>query len=82
MGLFALTPWAAIYSAVVAASCLELKDKLKGFYRDWFDWLMTIVGGGSRAFVYYSFSVFFKIIKVQAIFFLNFLVIVVGKVRK
>ena len=31
VGLLALTPWAAIYAAAVA-SCLELKDKLKGCY--------------------------------------------------
>lgn len=30
VGLSALSPWAAIYSAIVAASCLELKDKLHG----------------------------------------------------
>lgn len=52
VGLLALTPWAAIYSAAVAASCLELKDKLKGYYRDWFDWLMTIVGGGIAAIIW------------------------------
>lgn len=30
VGLCALSPWAAIYSAIIAASCLELKDKLHG----------------------------------------------------
>lgn len=30
VGLAALNPWCALYSSVVAASCLELKDKLKG----------------------------------------------------
>ena len=30
VGLCALAPWAAIYSAIVAASCLELKDRLYG----------------------------------------------------
>ena len=49
VGLFPLSSWTAIYSAVIAASCLELKDKLKGYYWDWFDWLMTIVGGGIAA---------------------------------
>lgn len=29
VGLCALSPWAAIYSAIIAASCLELKDKLR-----------------------------------------------------
>lgn len=32
VGLFALSAWTAIYSVVVAASCLELKDKLTGNY--------------------------------------------------
>ena len=30
VGLCALSPWAAIYSAIIAASGLELKDKLHG----------------------------------------------------
>lgn len=30
VGLLALHPYAAIYAAAVAASCLELKDKLHG----------------------------------------------------
>lgn len=46
IGILALSPWTAIYSAIVAASCLELKDKLKGCYWDWFDWLLMIAGGG------------------------------------
>lgn len=29
VGLYALSPWVAIYSAIIAASCLELKDKLR-----------------------------------------------------
>lgn len=49
VGLFALTPWAAIYSAAVAASYLELKNKLKGCYWDWFDWLLMAGGGGIAA---------------------------------
>lgn len=52
VGLLALTPWTAIYAAAVAASCLELKDKLKGCYWDWFDWLMTVVGGGIAAIIW------------------------------
>ena len=27
VGLCALSPWSAIYSAIIAASCLELKDR-------------------------------------------------------
>ena len=30
VGLCALSTWPAIYSAIIAASCLELKDKLHG----------------------------------------------------
>lgn len=45
VGIVALNPWTAIYSSLIAASCLELKDKLKGCYWDWVDWLMTIIGG-------------------------------------
>ena len=30
VGILAFTPWTALYAAAVAASCLELKDKLKG----------------------------------------------------
>lgn len=41
----ALSPWAAIYSAIVAASCLELKDKLHGCQWDWIDWACTVLGG-------------------------------------
>ena len=28
VGILAFTPWTALYAAAVAASCLELKDKL------------------------------------------------------
>ena len=31
--------------AAVAASCLELKDKLKGGLWDWIDWSLTVIGG-------------------------------------
>ena len=44
VGLFALSSWTAIYSAVIAASCLEFKDKLKGC-----DWLLMVGGGGITA---------------------------------
>ena len=52
VGLLALTPWTAIYAAVVAASCLELKNKLKGCYWDWLDWILTVVGGGIAAIIW------------------------------
>lgn len=37
--------YAAIYAAAVAASCLELKDRLYGNLWDWTDWLCTVLGG-------------------------------------
>ena len=36
--------YAAIYAAAVAASCLELKDRLYGNLWDWADWLCTLLG--------------------------------------
>lgn len=46
VGLFALGAFSALYSSAVAATCLELKDKLHGCPWDWIDWLATIIGGG------------------------------------
>ena len=31
VGILAFTPWTALYAAAVAASCLELKDKLVSY---------------------------------------------------
>lgn len=45
VGLLGWTPWTAIYAAIVAASCLELKDHLYGYRWDWTDWLLTVAGG-------------------------------------
>ena len=44
VGLLAFSPWTALYAATVAASCLELKDKLKGGFCDWIDWSLTVIG--------------------------------------
>ena len=52
VGLAALNPWTALYSSIIAASCLELKDKLKGGYWDWVDWLMTVGGGCISAIIW------------------------------
>lgn len=52
VGLLALTPYAATYAAVIAASCLELKDKLRGGRWDWVDWALTVVGGGIAALIF------------------------------
>lgn len=37
--------YAAVYAAIVSASCLELKDHLYGNSRDWTDWLCTLLSG-------------------------------------
>jgi len=49
VGAFALGAFPALYSATVAASCLELKDKLHGCPWDWVDWILTIAGGACSA---------------------------------
>ena len=38
VGLLGFTPWTAFYAAAIAASCLELKDTLRGSPWDWIDW--------------------------------------------
>ncbi len=45
--------YAAIYAAIVAASCLELKDRLYSNPWDWTDWLCTIIGGCIAAALFY-----------------------------
>lgn len=52
IGICALSPWNALYSAAVAASCLELKDVLHGCQWDWLDWLITVAGGGFAALLW------------------------------
>lgn len=49
VGLLAFGVLPALYSATVAASCLELKDKLHGCYWDWLDWILTVAGGAIAA---------------------------------
>ena len=34
-----------IISAIIAAGCLEIKDKLQGNKFDWIDFIFTVVGG-------------------------------------
>ena len=43
--------YAAVYAAVVAASCLELKDRHDGNPLDWNDRLRTLIGGIDAAIV-------------------------------
>lgn len=45
--------YTAIYAAAVAASCLELKDRLYGNLWDWLDWLCTLLGGSIAALMFY-----------------------------
>lgn len=45
--------YAAVYAAIVAASCLELKDYLYGNSRDWTDWLCTLPSGIIAALMFY-----------------------------
>ena len=49
VGLPALTPYAALYAAAIAASSLELKDKLRG--SRW-DWTITVTGGAIAALIF------------------------------
>ena len=52
VGLCALDLWTAIYATIVAASCLELKDKLYGNKWDWGDWVLTLVVGYVASIIY------------------------------
>lgn len=52
VGIFACNPLGALYSATVAGSCLELKDKLHDCPWDWIDWLMTVAGGSAASLVW------------------------------
>jgi hypothetical protein len=52
VGLPALTPYAALYAAAIAASSLELKDKLRGGRWDWTDWTLTVTGGAIAALIF------------------------------
>lgn len=51
VALLALSVYGAIYAAVVAASCLEYKDKASGNVWDWADWACTVGGGAIGAAV-------------------------------
>ena len=52
VGQCALSPWAAIYSAIIAASCLELKDRLYGNKFDLTDWMLTVAGGAIASIIW------------------------------
>lgn len=52
VGICALDAWPAIYAALIAASCLELKDRMHGCMWDWTDWLLTTIGGIIAALIW------------------------------
>lgn len=60
VGAWAFTPYGAFYSAVAAASCLELKDWLKGGEWDWADWAFTVGGGTVMTFVYWLIGIIYN----------------------
>ena len=51
VAVFTFSPLHALYAAAVAASCLELKDRLYADWWDWKDWTATVVGGVLAALV-------------------------------
>lgn len=61
ISIFSLSAFNAIYSAIVAASCLELKGKLHGGKWDWIDWLLTVLGGAISYVIYVIISLVFCI---------------------
>ena len=52
VGLLACSPWTALYSAVVAATCLELKDKMYSNIYGWTDWSLSVGGGAVAALIW------------------------------
>lgn len=44
--------WAALVVSIVAASCLEYKDRAHGCVWDWVDWSLTVAGGVVAAAIY------------------------------
>ncbi len=52
VGLLACSPWAALYSAVVAATWLEVKDKMYSNFYDWTDWSLSVGGGALAAMIW------------------------------
>ena len=52
VAILAASPYAGIYAAVVAATCLELKDRLYGNQFDLTEWLLTVVGGTIAAVIW------------------------------
>ena len=52
VAILAAPPYAGIYAAVVAATCLELKDRLYGNQFDLTEWLLTVVGGTIAAVIW------------------------------
>lgn len=49
----------AIYAVCIAASCLELKDKLRGCPWDWIDWFCTLIGGLLAVLLFWIYHLIF-----------------------
>lgn len=54
IGICALGAWTAIYTTVIAASCLKLKDWLRGCRWNWTDWVFTVIGGSMASFILFA----------------------------
>ncbi len=52
VGILAFDAYPALYAAVIAGSCLELKDRLHGCTWDWIDWFITVAGGIAAALLW------------------------------
>ena len=52
VGILACAPWTALYSAIVAATGLEMKDKMYSNFYDWTDWSLTVGGGAFAALIW------------------------------
>ena len=52
VGIMALSVYGALYAAAVAATCLELKDRMYANRADTTDWLCTLAGGAVAALLY------------------------------
>lgn len=52
VALFAFGAIQAVYASIVAASCLEFKDRLWGGKWDWIDWAFTVFGGVVASIIY------------------------------
>ena len=61
----------SFYAAAIAASCLELKDTLRGSPWDWIDWGLTIAGGSISAVSYTHLDVYKRQLPAVTVRFMN-----------